>query len=162
MLGKGWPKLPSTDETKQADAKLSIRPLVSNVADPETATKRAADKTAISVDTDVLFDYGKSELTAKAKGTLKKVSAQLDEKGDGDVSVVGYTDSTGSDSFNQTLSEKRAAAVQKALEKQVHKDGLTFSSSGKGEADPVADNATKEGRKLNRRVTVTFKTGGDQ
>lgn len=161
-LGKGWPKLPGAAEIKAADAEKSIRPLASNVADPATATKRSAKQTAISVDTDVLFAYGKADLTAKAQGTLKKVAAQLSANGKGDVSVVGYTDSSGSDSFNQTLSEKRAASVQKALEKLVHKDDLTFESSGKGEDDPVADNATKDGRKLNRRVTVTFRTGGAQ
>lgn len=159
-LGSGWPQLPDATTIKQADPKQSIRPLVSNVADPDTATKRTSGETAISVDTDVLFDYGKADLTAKAQGTLRKVAAQLSAKGDGNVSVVGYTDSAGSESFNQTLSEKRAQAVQKALQKLVHKDGLTFSSAGKGESDPVADNATKDGRQLNRRVTVIFRTGG--
>lgn len=161
-LGSGWPKLPEAASIKQADPKQSIRPLVSNVADPDTATKRSSDKTAISVDTDVLFAYGKADLTPKAQGTLKKVAAQLSAKGKGTVSVVGYTDSRGSESFNQTLSEKRAASVQKALQKLVHKGDLTFSASGKGEKDPVADNTTDEGRKLNRRVTVTFQTGDGQ
>lgn len=162
ILGGGWPQLPDEASIKQADPKPSIRPLVSNVADPDTATKRSSDETAISVDTDVLFDYGKASLTPKAQGTLQKVAAELSAKGAGNVSVVGYTDSSGSESFNQTLSERRATSVQKALQKLVHKKGLTFSSSGKGEKDPVADNATDDGRKLNRRVTVTFKTGGGQ
>lgn len=160
MLGKGWPQLPDAATIKRADAQQSIRPLVSNVADPDTATKRTADRTAISVDTDVLFAYGKADLTPQAQGTLHKVAAQLSEKGTGNVSVVGYTDSTGSESFNQTLSEQRARAVQQALQKLVHQPELTFTSSGKGENDPVADNATADGRKLNRRVTVTFTTGG--
>lgn len=159
-LGNGWPKLPDEATIQQADPKPSIRPLVSNVADPDTATKRTSDQTAISVDTDVLFDYGNADLTPKAQGTLQKVAAQLSAKGSGQVSVVGYTDSSGSDSFNQTLSEKRAQSVQRALQKLVHKDGLTFTSSGKGENDPIADNTTADGRRLNRRVTVTFKTGG--
>lgn len=159
-LGSGWPQLPDEASIKQADPKQSIRPLVSNVADPDTATKRTSDETAISVDTDVLFDYGKAELTAKAQGTLRKVAAELSAKGKGKVSVVGYTDNSGSESFNQTLSVKRAQSVQQALQKLVHKDGVTFSSAGKGESDPIADNATKDGRQLNRRVTVTFKTGG--
>lgn len=161
-LGGGWPKLPDEASIKQADPRQSIRPLVSNVADPDTATKRTSDQTAISVDTDVLFKYGKADLTPTAQGTLKKVAAELSAKGSGQVSVVGYTDSAGSEAFNQTLSEKRAQSVQRALQKLVHKDGLTFSASGKGENDPIADNTTSEGRQLNRRVTVTFKTGGAQ
>ncbi|MFC6708041.1 OmpA family protein [Flexivirga alba] len=158
-LGNGWPQLPDATTIKQADPKQSIRPLVSNVADPDTATKRSSGETAISVDADVLFDYGKATLTTKAHGTLQKVAAQLSSKGKGNVSVVGYTDNSGSASFNQSLSQQRAQSVQKELQKLVHKDGLTFSASGKGENDPVADNATKEGRQLNRRVTVTFQTG---
>lgn len=161
-LGSGWPQLPDEAAIKQADPQQSIRPLVSNVADPDTATKQSTDETAISVDTDVLFAYGKADLTPKAQGTLQKVAAQLSAKGSGNVSVVGYTDSTGSVPFNQTLSQQRAKAVEQELQKLVHKGGLTFSSSGKGENDPVADNSTAEGRQLNRRVTVTFKTGGGQ
>lgn len=67
------------------------------------------------------------------------------------VNLVGYTDSVGKDAYNQKLSEKRAAAVKAQLEKEgVAADRMT--TSGKGEADPVATNKTKEGRWLNRRV----------
>jgi OOP family OmpA-OmpF porin len=65
--------------------------------------------------------------------------------------LVGYTDSVGTEQYNQKLSEKRAAAVKAELEKDgIAADRLT--TSGKGEADPVATNKTKEGRWLNRRV----------
>lgn len=161
-LGNGWPELPDEAALEQSDAAKSIRSLASNVADPQTSTKTTSDSTAISVDADVLFDYGKADLTAKAQGTLKKVAAQLSAKGSGRVSIVGYTDSSGSDSFNQTLSQKRAESVKRALQKLVTKRGLSFTASGKGENDPVADNSTAEGRQLNRRVTITFHTGGAQ
>lgn len=69
--------------------------------------------------------------------------------------LVGYTDSVGTDTYNQKLSEKRAAAVKAQLEKEgVAADRLT--TSGKGEADPVATNKTKEGRWLNRRVDAVL------
>lgn len=69
--------------------------------------------------------------------------------------LLGYTDSVGTDAYNQKLSEKRAAAVKAQLEKE----GVTsdrVSASGKGEADPVATNKTKEGRWLNRRVDAVL------
>jgi len=69
--------------------------------------------------------------------------------------LVGYTDSVGAEQYNQKLSEKRAAAVKAELEK----DGIAadrLSTSGKGEMDPVADNKTKEGRWLNRRVDAVL------
>jgi OOP family OmpA-OmpF porin len=72
------------------------------------------------------------------------------------VSVVGHTDSVGTDAYNQGLSERRADAVKTYLvERGV--DGNIISASGMGESQPVADNATKEGRAENRRVEVTFK-----
>ena len=69
--------------------------------------------------------------------------------------LVGYTDSVGTEQYNQKLSEKRAAAVKAQLEKEgIATDRL--STSGKGEADPVATNKTKEGRWLNRRVDAVL------
>ena len=65
--------------------------------------------------------------------------------------IVGYTDSRGSEAYNQKLSQKRANAVKDMLlEKGVPADRL--SSEGKGEANPIADNATSEGRAENRRI----------
>ena len=69
--------------------------------------------------------------------------------------LVGYTDSVGTEQYNQKLSEKRAAAVKAQLEQEgIATDRLT--TSGKGEADPVATNKTKEGRWLNRRVDAVL------
>ena len=68
-------------------------------------------------------------------------------------SIVGHTDSTGSDKHNQTLSEKRAEKVKSMLvEDGVPADRL--SASGKGESMPVASNKTKAGRAENRRIEV--------
>ena len=72
-------------------------------------------------------------------------------------SIVGHTDATGSDAYNQKLSEKRANAVKEVLVKDgVAADRLT--ASGKGETSPVATNKTKEGRALNRRIEAELST----
>ena len=69
--------------------------------------------------------------------------------------VVGYTDSVGSDEFNQTLSEKRAGAVINYLQQYCKwKPYRMLTPTGMAESDPLADNATPEGRAQNRRVSV--------
>jgi outer membrane protein OmpA-like peptidoglycan-associated protein len=69
------------------------------------------------------------------------------------LAVEGHTDSIGSEDYNQTLSEKRAESVQGYLVSSgVAPDHVT--ATGLGEADPVADNSTAAGRKLNRRVDL--------
>lgn len=101
----------------------------------------------------VLFSTGKSNLTQAADATLSRVAYNLKQFPDTDVTVVGYTDNTGSEQFNQTLSEKRAQSVVNYLESQ----GIPASrlkAVGMGESDPVASNSTVDGRAQNRRVEM--------
>ena len=69
--------------------------------------------------------------------------------------VAGFTDSTGSESYNQALSEKRAASVASYLKAKGILDAR-FEVVGFGESSPVADNSTAEGRSLNRRVELSL------
>lgn len=101
----------------------------------------------------VLFQTGKSNLSAAADATLNRVAYNLKQFPDTDVTVVGYTDNTGSEQLNQNLSEKRAESVVSYLESQ----GIAASrlkAVGMGENDPVASNSTSEGRAQNRRVEM--------
>lgn len=68
--------------------------------------------------------------------------------------IVGHTDSRDSDAHNQTLSERRAEAVEAALADRL--PGVEFTVEGRGETEPIASNSTEEGRALNRRVTITM------
>ena len=68
--------------------------------------------------------------------------------------IDGYTDSTGSDSYNMGLSKRRADSVYKYLESKGVNLGSRFTTQGYGEADPVASNDTEEGRAQNRRVVL--------
>ncbi|MEM7404473.1 MAG: OmpA family protein [Pseudomonadota bacterium] len=70
------------------------------------------------------------------------------------VRIVGHTDSTGPDGYNQGLSERRAAAVRRYLTDNGGVDAGRMDVEGRGEAEPIADNGTREGRAQNRRVEL--------
>ena len=102
---------------------------------------------------DVLFDFNKYTLKPEARERLAKISGIVLAYPDLKLQIEGYTDSIGSDEYNQTLSEKRAEAVRDYLVSS----GVSMNNvaaQGMGKADPVADNSTAEGRKLNRRVEM--------
>jgi len=104
---------------------------------------------------DVLFDLNKSELKAGGMVNIQKLAQFLQENPDRKVIVEGYTDSTGSDSYNQSLSERRAGSVRMALVRA----GVDLSrivAQGYGKEYPVADNNSASGRAMNRRVEVTI------
>ena len=102
---------------------------------------------------DVLFDTGKSELRPTAREALAKLSGIVLNYPSLLLAIEGYTDSTGTAEFNQTLSEKRAGAVYDYLIAQgLAEKGLT--SKGLGMNNPVADNKTAAGRQQNRRVEI--------
>jgi OOP family OmpA-OmpF porin len=101
----------------------------------------------------VNFDNDKATLRPEAYGILDKAAATLKEWGDAKVEVAGHTDSRSDDDYNQKLSQRRAEAVRSYLiGKGVAADRLT--AKGYGEANPVADNESEEGRFKNRRVEL--------
>jgi outer membrane protein OmpA-like peptidoglycan-associated protein len=102
---------------------------------------------------DVLFDFNKYTLKPEARERLARISGIVLAYPDLKLQIEGYTDSIGSDEYNQTLSEKRAGAVRGYLiSSGVSLDSVT--AVGMGKADPIADNSTAAGRKLNRRVEM--------
>jgi outer membrane protein OmpA-like peptidoglycan-associated protein len=102
---------------------------------------------------DVLFDTGKYTLKPTTQISLAKVAGILEAYPGLKVQVEGYTDSVGSDDYNQKLSENRAAAVKDFLVSQgVQPNSIT--SAGFGKSDPVADNTSASGRAQNRRVNM--------
>jgi outer membrane protein OmpA-like peptidoglycan-associated protein len=102
---------------------------------------------------DVLFDFNKYTLKPEARERLARISGIVLAYPDLKLDIEGHTDSIGSDEYNQTLSEKRADAVRGYLiSSSVSPDHV--SAVGLGKADPVGDNSTAAGRKLNRRVDM--------
>ncbi|MCO7569825.1 OmpA family protein [Pseudomonas chlororaphis] len=104
---------------------------------------------------DVLFATNKSDLKSNGLVNINKLSQFLQQNPDRKVIVEGYTDSTGSDSYNQSLSERRAGSVQMALIR-MGVDPSRIVSQGYGKEYPVADNGSVSGRAMNRRVEVTI------
>ena len=102
---------------------------------------------------DVLFEFGKADLLAAAGPRLDKLAEFLRQYPDRRLLVEGYTDSVGSASYNLDLSRRRAQAVQTALT-QRGIDISRITAQGYGKDYPVANNATAEGRAMNRRVEV--------
>jgi len=103
--------------------------------------------------TDVLFDTGKYELRSGTREQLAKLSGILLAHSGLNLAVEGYTDSTGSDEFNQKLSEQRASTVREYLVAQGLAEGA-ISAKGCGKSMPVASNDTAAGRQKNRRVEL--------
>lgn len=115
------------------------------------------DKYNIKGTTNVNFDTGKWQLTPEAKATLCQTAAQADQTDNALMLVVGYTDSVGSDEYNQTLSEKRASTVINYLQQACHwKPYRMLTPTGMAKADPLASNDTPEGKAQNRRVSVNI------
>lgn len=104
---------------------------------------------------DVLFETGSARLLPVAVERLRPLASYLSANPDVPVRIDGHTDSVGSDSSNQLLSERRADSVRAALI-AMGVDENEFRVAGHGETMPAASNSTATGRQLNRRVEVTL------
>lgn len=112
----------------------------------------------INLSSDVLFDFDKAELKPEADAELQKAADVIRQKGKGLILITGYTDSKGSDAYNQRLSLARAQAVKNWFEAK----GLNqnYQIKGQGATNPVAPNThpdgsdNPEGRAKNRRVEI--------
>jgi outer membrane protein OmpA-like peptidoglycan-associated protein len=101
----------------------------------------------------VNFDFNKATVRKPDDADLQKAKDFVKKYPDSKISLVGYTDSIGSDAYNQGLSERRAEAVKAHLVAD-GVDAARIQTSGRGKADPVGDNATDQGRFENRRVEI--------
>jgi OmpA-OmpF porin, OOP family len=113
------------------------------------------DKYNIRGTTNVYFDTGKWALSSQSKSDLCAAAAEAEATDNALMLVVGYTDSVGSEEFNQTLSEKRASSVINYLQQACRwKPYRMLTPTGMAESDPLASNDTEEGKAQNRRVSV--------
>jgi outer membrane protein OmpA-like peptidoglycan-associated protein len=106
----------------------------------------------VRVELDVKFDFDKSRVKEESYGDIKNLADFMRQYPQTSTVVEGHTDSIGTDAYNQGLSERRANAVRDVLVNQYGVEGGRVNAVGYGESRPVADNATNEGRAINRRV----------
>jgi len=123
------------------------------VKTPEPIPPAAPQVITLSDAGDVLFEFDRSDLTPAARTELTALMPQLMAADVVSIKVVGHTDSKGTDAYNQSLSERRAASVVAfVLSQGVPTSKL--SSEGRGESEPVDTNDTDAGRAKNRRVEI--------
>jgi outer membrane protein OmpA-like peptidoglycan-associated protein len=116
---------------------------------------RIGDNITLNMPGNVTFETDSAGLNANFFEVLNSVGLVLNEFEQTVIEVAGHTDSTGSDAYNQSLSERRAAAVASYLQTRgVRADRII--TVGMGESRPVATNETAAGRQANRRVELTL------
>jgi len=116
---------------------------------------RIGDNITLNMPGNVTFATDSSDLSPAFFDVLNSVGKVLGEYDKTVVEVAGHTDNTGSDAYNQSLSERRAASVATYLQGQ-NVMSQRLMAIGMGEARPVADNTTADGRQANRRVEITM------
>lgn len=110
----------------------------------------------LGVASEASFDVGSAQLKSQFLPSFQKIADVLKRYDKTIVYVIGHTDSTGSDSLNQRLSEQRADAVAAYLNAR-GVDAARLRTEGRGEREPIADNSTEQGRRQNRRVDIVIK-----
>ncbi|KUZ77705.1 hypothetical protein WI73_20210 [Burkholderia ubonensis] len=148
--------LGDTNDGKPDDRNITFqcgaRTVAAPVA-PEAAAAASSLPNTVSLSTDANFDRAKDTLKPAARARLDDLINQMRGARIVSVTVNGYTDSVGSDAYNQDLSERRARAVETYLQAHGFK-AERYTGHGYGKANPVDTNATEAGRAKNRRVDV--------
>jgi len=118
---------------------------------PDAKVERVGEGLVVEFASIVLFGFDRSDLSADAKTNLDKLVVVLNEYVDTNIEIQGHTDDKGTETYNQTLSEKRAKTVSDYLvNKAITSSRITVK--GFGETVPKYDNSTEDGRAQNRRV----------
>jgi outer membrane protein OmpA-like peptidoglycan-associated protein len=127
---------------------------------PNAEVIREGEGIIVKFDSGILFDFDSSNLKEASKDNIKKLAASLNQYPGTDIKVIGHTDSRGTETYNMSLSERRAAAV-KAYAVSQGVPSARLSTVGKGFSEPIGDNATEAGRATNRRVEIVIVANDD-
>jgi outer membrane protein OmpA-like peptidoglycan-associated protein len=125
---------------------------------PGATVTRVGEGLVVTFESGLMFDFDSDQLRAEARKNLDNLAANLASFGDSKLMLVGHTDAVGSDTYNQTLSERRARAVANYLATQ-SVPWTRMASAGRGETEPIASNDTDDGRQQNRRVEIAVYAG---
>jgi OOP family OmpA-OmpF porin len=135
--------------TKECNPELFPEPVAQAAPPPQPSYEK------VTISATALFDFDSDVLKDEGKAAIEDLSDSIKSKGGSvvDVDVVGHTDSTGPEEYNEQLSLRRATSVKNYMVEQGVDAGI-IDVSGKGETMPIADNGTREGRAQNRRVEI--------
>ncbi|GGS78889.1 MULTISPECIES: OmpA family protein [Streptomyces] len=150
------PDLKLPEGATLAEAKvLDIKSVVEEQSGDERREDTNADVT-FALQAEVLFGKDSAKISPEATSRIAGIAEEIRKQNATRVRVFGFTDNLGSSAHGDTLSKQRANAVQAVLDQDLNSPTITFDVRGYGEQYPIADNATEEGRRKNRRVEVTF------
>ena len=138
----------------------STKPVAAPVAEPTPVEPVVYEEVeevaeAVRVELDVKFDFDKADVKQDSYSDIENLAEFMKQYPQTATTVEGHTDSTGNAAYNQKLSERRAAAVRDTLVNQYGVEADRVNAVGYGKDRPVADNATSEGRAINRRVEAS-------
>lgn len=119
-------------------------------------TEMEGNALRIGIASDVTFEFDSSELRTGSRDTYNRIAAVLADYDQTIIHVIGHTDGTGSASYNQGLSERRAESVALHMRSR-GLDGDRLVIEGRGLREPIASNDSAEGRRQNRRVDIVLK-----
>jgi outer membrane protein OmpA-like peptidoglycan-associated protein len=122
---------------------------------PNAEVIREGEGIIVKFDSGILFDFDKATLKAQAKENVRTLAGSLNQYPGTDIKIIGHTDNKGTATYNQGLSERRAAAV-KAYAVSQGVPASRLITLGKGFEEPIDDNETEAGRANNRRVEVVI------
>lgn len=115
--------------------------------------QRQGDNILLNIPNSITFDFDSARVWSNAEGTLRNLAGVLNQYPQTMIDVIGHTDSVGSETYNQDLSERRAQSVANKL-RDFGVASQRLMVLGRGEAQPIASNDTDAGRAQNRRVEV--------
>lgn len=116
-------------------------------------TRTDEDELKVTVRNEILFDFNSASLRSSSRDELREMADVFEKYGNTTIVVAGHTDSVGSTSYNDRLSDRRAGAVAGYLE-DLGVRGSRIDAVGHGESRPKASNSTASGRQQNRRVEL--------
>ncbi len=122
---------------------------------PGATVQRVGEGIVVTFGSGLLFPFNSTDLLPAGRDNLRNLAESLAENPETEVLIVGHTDAVGSDSYNQTLSENRAASAANILSSYgVPRDRIR--TAGRGETEPIAENESEAGQAQNRRVEVAI------
>jgi outer membrane protein OmpA-like peptidoglycan-associated protein len=122
---------------------------------PGATVTRVGEGIAVTFASGLLYDFDSDAIRADAAGNLRALAQSLDKYPNTNLTIVGHTDSVGTNDYNQALSQRRATAAQSYLVSQ-GVSAARITAVGRGESEPISAENTDAGRQLNRRVEVAI------